>query len=70
MDKQNRPFASVVEMVDTSDLKSDGRMAVPVQVRPEALKIEYTPWLVVLLLVFDGTAQHNESPAISAKSGV
>ena len=34
---QNRPFASVVEMVDTSDLKSDGCIAVPVQVRPEAL---------------------------------
>ena len=34
---QNRPFASVVEMVDTSDLKSDGCIAMPVQVRPEAL---------------------------------
>ena len=37
MGKQNRHFASVVEMVDTSDLKSDGCIAVPVQVRPEAL---------------------------------
>ena len=49
----------MVKLVDTSDLKSDDRKVLPVQVRPEALYL-ITPWLEVLHLVFDRSAQYNE----------